>query len=161
SGALIPLGFFGLTGWTVITRGRRSLEVLIGILLLVWAMNSFASFWIYDSAAAHICAAMDLSADKKRDAALTEAKKAVNPDPSNATARILLAMILDGVGQSEEALHEAERAVDLAPLNSVTHSELAALLSRQKNLERAIEEARFSLDLGPENPRAHLVLLLS
>src|SRR5262249_19275553 len=121
SGALIPLGFFGLTGWTVITRGRRSLEVLIGILLLVWAMNSFASFWIYDSAAAEICAAMDLSEDKKRDAALTEARKAVNSDPSNATARILLAMILDGVGQSEEALHEAERAVDLAPLNSVTH----------------------------------------
>jgi Flp pilus assembly protein TadD len=161
SGALIPLAFFGAIGWKVITRGRRSREVLIGILLLIWAMNSFASFWIYNSVAAQICAAIHLSADKKRDAALTEARKAVDTDPSNATARILLAMILDEVGQSEEALHEAGRAVEIAPLNSVTHLELATLSYRQKNLERAIKEARFSLDLGPENPRAHLVLLAS
>jgi Flp pilus assembly protein TadD len=160
-GALIPLGFFGAVGWKVITRGRRRRELLIGILLLVWAMNSFASFWIYNSVADHICAAMHLRADKKRDAALTEARKAVDADPSNATARVLLAMTLDEVGQSEEALHEAERAVELAPLNSVTHLELAALLYRQKNLEKAIKEARFSVDLGPENPRAHFVLLTS
>jgi len=161
SGSLIPLGFFGVMGWNVITRGRRRREVLVAILLLVWAMNSFASFWIYDSVADHICAALDVSADNKRDAALIEARKAVDTDPLNATARTLLAMILDEVGQSEEALHEAERAVELAPLNSVTHLELAALLYRQKSLEKAIKEARVSLDLGPENPRAHLVLLFS
>ena len=160
-GALIPLGFFGALGWNVITRGRRSRELPIGILLLVWAMNSFASFWIYDSVADHICAAIYLSADKKRDAALIEASKAVDTDPSNTTARVLLAMILDEAGQSEKALHEAERAVELAPLNSATHLELAALLSRQKNFEKAIKEARFSLELSPENPRAHFVLLTS
>src|SRR5262249_27696949 len=156
---IIPLAFFGVTGWNVITRGRRNREVLVGILLLVWAMNSFASFWIYDSEADHICAAIHLSENKKRDAALTEARKAVGTDPSNATTRMLLAMILDEVGQSKEALHEAERAVELAPLNSVTHLELAELLYRQKNLEKAIKEARVSLELGPENPRAHLILV--
>jgi len=160
-GALIPLGFFGVLGWNVITRKRRSWELLIGILLLVWAMNSLASFWIYDSVAGHICAAVDLLAEKKRDAALSEARKAVDTGPSNATARVLLARILDEAGQSEEALHEAERAVEIAPLNSVTHLELADLLYRQKNLEKAIKEAHVSLDLGPENPRAHFVLLAS
>jgi Tfp pilus assembly protein PilF len=157
--ALIPLGFFGAVGWNAITRGRKSREMLIGILLLVWAMNSFASFWIYESVANRIGVASHLLAENKRDAALTEARKAVDTDPSNATARLLLATILDEAGQSEEALHEAERAVELAPRNSVTHLQLAGSLSQQKNFERAIEEARRSVDLGPENPRAQLVLL--
>ena len=122
-------------------------------------MNSLASFWIYDSAAAHICAAIHLLAQKKRDAALTEARKAVEAGPSNTTARVLFAMILDEAGQSQEALHEAERAVELAPLSSATHLEVATSLYRQKNLEKGIKEARISLDLGPENPRAHFVLL--
>src|SRR5262245_16492444 len=74
SGIVVPLSFFGVMGWNVITRGRRRREVLIAILLLVWAMNSFASFWIYDSVADHICTALDLSADNKRDAALIEAR---------------------------------------------------------------------------------------
>jgi tetratricopeptide (TPR) repeat protein len=157
--ALIPLGFFGAVGWNAITRGRKSREMLIGILLLVWAMNSFASFWIYESVANRIGVASHLLAEKKRDAALTEARKAVDTDLSNATARLLLATILDEAGQSQEALREAERAVELAPRNSVTHLQLAGLLSQQKNFERAIEEARRSVDLGPENPRAQLVLL--
>src|SRR5262249_33618445 len=134
--ALIPLGFFGALGWNVITRGRRSREMLIGILLLVWAMNSFASFWIYDSVANHIWVASHLLAEKERDAALTEASKAIDTDSSNATARVLLDMILDEAGQSEEALHEAERAVELAPRNSATHLQLTALLARQKNFEK-------------------------
>src|SRR4029077_21074026 len=50
-GALIPLGFFGALVWKWITRGRRSRELPSGILLLVWAMNSFASFWLNDSVA--------------------------------------------------------------------------------------------------------------
>ena len=159
--ALIPLGFFGALGWKVITRGRRSWQLAIGILVLVWAMNSFASFWIHDSEADHIWAAMDLRAEKKRDAAQSEARKAVDTDPSNATARLVLATTLDEMGQPEEALHEAERAVELAPLNSVTHLGLAALLSQQKDFEKAIKEARLSVNLGPENPRAHLILLTS
>lgn len=159
--ALIPLCFFGALGWNVITRGGRSWELPIGILLLVWAMNSFASFWIYDSVANHIWAAMDLQADEKRDAALIEARKAVDTDPSNATARVLLASILDEVGQSGEALHEAERAAELAPLNSLTHLGLAEVLLRQKDFEKAIKEARLSINLGQENLRAHFVFLTS
>jgi tetratricopeptide (TPR) repeat protein len=159
--ALIPIGFFFATGWNVVTRGSRVLRLSIGILLVVWAMNSFASFWIYDPVAQHINTAMHLSINKKPDAALTEAKKAVAADPSNAAARIALVTALEDAKQSSEALEEAEQAIKLAPLDGATHLELGALLFKQNKLERAIEEARLAVAFAPENIHAHLLLLVS
>jgi tetratricopeptide (TPR) repeat protein len=160
-GALIPLGFFCANGWNSVTRGSRALQLTVGIPLVVWAMNSFASFWIYDQAAQHINTARRLSINKKPDAALTEAKKAVAADPSNAAARIALVTALEDAKQPREALAEAEHAIEVAPLDGATHLELGALLFRQNELERAIEEARLAVGAAPENTQARLLLLVS
>ena len=159
--AVIPLGFFVATGWNIVTRGSRLLQLSIGVLLVVWAMNSFASFWIYNPVAQHIYAAMHLSAHGKPDAALTKAKKAVEADPSNAAARIALAITLEEAGQSSEALAEAEHATELAPLDGAAHLELGALLFKQNKLERAIEEAGLAVASAPENNGAHFLLVIS
>ena len=53
--ALVPLCSFGAVGWEVLTRGRKSLQFALGVILLVWAMNSFASVWIRsDSVSTHM-----------------------------------------------------------------------------------------------------------
>jgi Flp pilus assembly protein TadD len=159
--AVIPLGFFVATGWNIVTRGSRVLQLSIGVPLVVWAMNSFASFWIYNPVAQHFYAAMHLSVHGKPEAALTEAKKAVEADPSNAAARIALAIALEDAGQSSEALAEAEHATELAPLNGAAHLELGALLFKQNKLERAIKEARLAVAAAPETKGAHFLLLIS
>jgi tetratricopeptide (TPR) repeat protein len=159
--ALVPLSFFAATGWNVVTDGRKWRQLSIEILLAVWAMNSFGSFWIYDPVAQHVTTAMHLSVAKKPNAALAEAKKAVAADPSNAAARIALATALDDAEQSSEALEQAERATELAPLDGATHRQLGVLLFKQKKLERAIEEARLAVAYAPENTNAHLLLLVS
>ena len=41
--ALSSLAFFGGIGWDALTRRRRVPQLIIGALLTVWAMNSFAS----------------------------------------------------------------------------------------------------------------------
>ncbi|PYM02299.1 MAG: hypothetical protein DMF19_03505 [Verrucomicrobia bacterium] len=159
--ALVPLGFFAAVGWNVVTDGRKWRQLPIAILLTVWAMNSFGSFWIYDPVAQHVITAMHLWAGKKPDAALGEAKKAVAADPSDAAARIALATTLEDARQSSEALQEAEHATELAPLDGATHLKLGTLLFKQNKLERAIEEARLAVAYAPENTRAHLLLLVS
>jgi Flp pilus assembly protein TadD/preprotein translocase subunit SecG len=159
--ALIPLGLFAATGWNILTRRSRLLRLSVGALLLVWAVNSFASFWINDPVAQHRNVAVHLLADKKGDAALTEARKAVDANASNAGARIVLATTLAEAGQPSEALEEAERATELAPLDGATHFELGLLLGRQNKLERAVEEARLAVTAAPENTRAHSLLLAS
>lgn len=159
--ALVPLGFFAATGWNVVTDGRKWRQLPIAILLAVWAMNSFGSFWIYDPVAQHVITATHFSVAKNLDAALAEAKKAVAADPSNAAARVALATALDDAEQSSEALEEAERATELAPRDGATHLKLGMLLFEQKKLERAIEEARLAVAYAPENTHAHLLLLVS
>jgi tetratricopeptide (TPR) repeat protein len=151
---LVPLCFFGAVGWEALTRGRRPLQGALGILLLVWAMNSFASFWIIHSASQHGYMGIKLASTRKLDAALAEAIKAVDSDPANAVARRFSALILNELGRSGEALPSAQRAIELNPLDGAGHLELAVALAGQGEMEAALGEARRALELGPENPAA-------
>src|SRR5204862_1338299 len=51
--ALTPLCFFGALGWETLTRCSRRRRFVLGMLLLVWAMNSFATYWIVPSVEQH------------------------------------------------------------------------------------------------------------
>src|SRR5436190_20154086 len=85
--ALTPLCFFGAMGWKTLTHDSRRLRFVLGMLILVWAMNSFATYWIVPSVEQHLYAAKALSLQGKIDRATAEAARAVESDPSNAAAR--------------------------------------------------------------------------
>ena len=151
---LVPLCFFGAVGWELLTRGRRILQGALGVLLLVWAMNSFASFWIIHSASQHAYMGIKLGSARKLDAALVEAMKAVDSDPADAAARRFSALVLNELGRTSESLPYAQRAVELSPLDGAGHLELGVALAGQGQMEPALGEARRALELGPENPAA-------
>jgi tetratricopeptide (TPR) repeat protein len=151
---LVPLCFFGAVGWERLTRGRRFLQGALGVLLLVWAMNSFASFWIIHSASQYAYMGIKLGSARKLDAALVEAMKAVDSDPANAVARRFSALVLNELGRTSESLPYAQRAIELNPLDGAGHLELAVALAGQGQMEPALGEARRALELGPENPSA-------
>jgi tetratricopeptide (TPR) repeat protein len=157
--ALIPFCCFGAIGWDVLTRGRKALQLALGALLLLWASNSFASFWIRPSALQHIYAGQRLALAHKADAAASEAIKAVNSNPSNATARRFLASVFDTLDRPTEAREQAERAIELNPTDSMCRLQLAITLANQGQMERAINEGRRALELGPENDFAYNFLL--
>jgi tetratricopeptide (TPR) repeat protein len=159
--ALGPFCCFGAIGWDVLTRGRKALQLALATLLFVWASNSFASFWIRPSALQHIYAGQKLVSAHKADAAASEAVKAVNSNPSNATARRFLASVFDTLDRPTEALEQAERAIELNPTDSMSHLQLAITLANQGQTERAINEGRRALELGPENAFAYNFLLAS
>jgi Flp pilus assembly protein TadD len=156
---LVPLCCFGAIGWDVLTRGRKVLQFGLGTILLVWAINSFASVWIRPSPSQHLYLALRLRLEDQIDAAASEAAKAVNSDPSNASARRLLASVLDELGRPKEALEEAQRAAELSPMDNACHLQLGLVLARQGQTERAIEETRRALELGPENVSAYNLLV--
>lgn len=160
-GASAPLAYFTVLGWQMITGGRKSLQFGLGLLLLVWAMNSYASLWIYDDAARYTNQAIHDSLDGNQGEAVVDARKAVGLAPRNAKARVVLATSLDATGQLDEAMREAQRAVEFAPSSSASHTELALLLVKQNEIEQAISEARTAVALGPEDVHAHIVYLLA
>ena len=157
---LIPLCLFGATGWEVITRGRKFLQLTLGAMLFVWAINSFVSVWIVRDASQHAYAALRFSVQDKIDIAAREAAQAVAADPTSAPARELQTLVLAQLGRGSEALAQAEQAVQLHPNESAAHLRLAALLHQQQQTARAIEAARHAIELGPETKSAHNLVVL-
>ncbi|HET6888091.1 MAG TPA: glycosyltransferase family 39 protein, partial [Candidatus Udaeobacter sp.] len=152
--ALTPLCFFGALGWETLTQGRVRWQFVCDLLLLVWAMNSFATYWIIPSASQHLYAAKAWGLQGKMERAADEVVKAVAADPSNAAARGWHALSLSQAGHDDEAIAEAERAIKLSPDDSAAHLDLAFSVERS-DPERAISEARRAIDLGPENSSAY------
>jgi hypothetical protein len=156
--ALTSLCFFGALGWERLTHGRAYLRFIFGTLFLVWAMNSFVTYWIVPSVPQHLYAVKTLGPQGKIDRAAAEAIKAVEADPSNATARGFHALALNQLGRDEEAIKEAERAIELNPDDSAAHLDLA-ISAKRSDTQRAIAEARRAIDLGPENSSAYQLLM--
>jgi tetratricopeptide (TPR) repeat protein len=155
--ALAPLCFFGALGWETLTHGRARSQFVVGALMLAWAMNSLATFWIVPSASQHLYAVKAWGTQGNIDRANAEAAKAVEADPSNAAARGFHSLSLSELGHDEEAIKEAERASELNPTGSTPHLDLAISL-RRNDRERAIGEARQAIQLGPENSSAYQFL---
>jgi protein O-mannosyl-transferase len=140
------------------TRGRARLRSVLSAVLLIWAMNSLATYWIVPSAPQHLFAVKTLGSQGKIDRAATEAVKAVEADPSNAAARGFHALSLNEAGHDEEAIKEAERAIELKPNDSFVHLDLA-ISAKRSDPERAIAEAHRAIELGPENSSAYQFLM--
>jgi tetratricopeptide (TPR) repeat protein len=155
---LTPLCFFGALGWETLTHGRARLRFILGALFLVWAMNSFTTYWIVPSVPQHLYAVKSLGSEGKIDRAAAEAVKAVEADPSNAAARGFRALSLSELGHDEEAINEAERAIQLNPTDSAAHLHLA-ISAKRSDRERAIAEARRAIELGRENSSAYQFLM--
>jgi tetratricopeptide (TPR) repeat protein len=156
--AIMPLCFFGALGWETLTHWNRRLRFVLGTLILVWAMNSFTTYWILPSVAQHLYASEALATEGQIDRAVVEAAKAVDADPSDAVARGSHALGLTELGRDEEAIKEAESAIELSPNDSETHLDLAISIKRS-NPERANAEARRAIELGPENSSAYRFLM--
>jgi tetratricopeptide (TPR) repeat protein len=155
---LTPLSFFGATGWERMTCRHARLRLVLGVLVLVWAMNSFAAYWIIPSEQQHLYAGKVLAVAGNIDRAAAEAMKAVEANPGSPAARGFHALTLSELGHDEEAIKEAERAIELNPADSTVHLDLA-ISARRADPERAIAEARHAIDLGPENSSAYQVLM--
>jgi len=155
---LTPLCFFAALGWETLTRGRRLLQFAFGTILLLWAINSFASVWIVRSVSQRLYLARALRAEAKIDMAESEAAKAAESDPTDSKARQFHALVLSDLDRNEEALKEAERAVELSPTDSAAHLQLA-MSAKRNEIERAISEARRAIELGPENSAAYKSLM--
>jgi tetratricopeptide (TPR) repeat protein len=156
--ALTSFCFFGALGWETLTQRRTTLQIILGMFVLVWALNSFATYWIVPSVTQHLYAAKALGTEGKMDLAAAEAQRAIEADPSNATARGFRALSLLETGQEQESIKEAEHAVELDPSGSGPHLDLAICVNRSDQ-NRAIMEARRAIDLGPENSSAYQFLM--
>jgi tetratricopeptide (TPR) repeat protein len=149
--ALVPFCVFGAVGWDVLTRGRKGLQFALGLVLVVWALNSFVSVWVRSrSASTHVYLGTAFFSEGKNDAALTEFNRAMSLDPADAQAKWLLAAALNDSGNDKDALELAGQALKLDPANAIGHRILSTILFRRGQFKLALDEARRAVELGPE-----------
>jgi tetratricopeptide (TPR) repeat protein len=156
--ALSAIAFLAANGWVVLGGRSKIVQIALTGVLLLWAINSYASHCILPSTA-KLYAALRLSNDGKIDSAMTAAHAAIEANPSNALARRVMASLFVQAGHPEEALDEARHAVELAPEDSNAHAQLALILFNKGDATAAIEQARKAVTLGPENQTAQGILL--
>lgn len=106
----------------------------------------------------HLEAAKAAEAKGDREATITELRRAVNADPTNATSLFELAYRLDLVGEEDEALAMLERACDRPPSSVNALINLAILYEDRGEYARAERCLRQVLETQPNHPRARLYM---
>jgi Flp pilus assembly protein TadD len=155
---LVPLCAFAALGWEKLKSAPRFLRLVVGALLLVWALSSYFSVWIRDSATQHIYAARRLVAAQKLDAAINEAAIAVSKEPSSAIAQCFLAAVVDDAGKKTEAADYTQRGLQIDAVNGYCQIQNAIEVARRGDIKQAATIAQRLVESEPENARAYNVL---
>ena len=160
--ALVPFAAFAALSWQILMNRTRGVQFIVLFLLLLVAINNFASVWIRNSTERHIYAAIRFNEHGKKDRAVVEAAEAIKGDPASGNASYVLAAILDEMGKSQDAINECQRCLALNASNGDCHFQLAVSLAKTGDLNNALMEADRALQLIPENSQANnLVVTLN
>jgi Flp pilus assembly protein TadD len=152
---LVPLCAFAAIGGEKFQRGSRTLRLMVGTLLLFWALNSFFSVWILDSATTHLYARHRLARDGQFAAAANQAREAVAKDPSSSTAECFLAVMLEQIGQSNEVIEHTMRGLQLNNADGFCRLQNASNLEKGGDVRQAITIVQQLVDSEPENKPAY------
>ena len=141
----------GVGAGPAVSAEREGLRAIVCILLGVWAINAYASFWIARSSTRTLLSRarplVDTQGRHREVARLLQA--GLEREPQNAELRSLLARVLSETGDLVEATRQAQTAVRDQPDDPDARLVLATLLTRQERIAEATDHARRAVELAP------------
>ncbi len=157
--ALLPICALGAVGYDAISQALGRLRPVFWVLLGVWAINAYASFWIRAGApSTQTTRAWYLAADGRNEDAAREFSKVLQQNPHDAQARKGLGLCLWQEEHLAEAKTQTEQALNDDPADADGHVQLASILARQNQLTAAVQEAKHAGELAPDMAAAHIKL---
>ncbi len=155
--ALVPLCACGAWGLDALCRRSGKLRPVICILFGLWAINSYAAFWIPRSTvAAQRSRAHSLWKEHRQPEAVESLKAGLARDPNpGAEAQAFLAYLLMETGETQEAARLVAAALQQDPDEPKGHMVTAAILTREQRFDEAIEHARRAVELAPDSESAY------
>ena len=156
--ALVPLSAFVASGFKTWAAFQPRLRLVVIAVLIFWALNSFASVWIYPSTRQHVHVAMRSVLEHQHDRAIAEATDAIKINPSDANALCLLASTLDEAGEQQKALEEVQQGIQSDQTNADCHLLFGIMLGKRKEMDNALQEAKRAQQLAPENSSTYDLL---
>jgi tetratricopeptide (TPR) repeat protein len=154
---LAPLAVFSGWGLDCMAGSRRLQRALLWGAVLIWAGNSYATFWVQDGAQQRAIKGVALLSEGD-ERGLAVLRSALVLDPQEGLARVLLA---------ESELHrsghdsEARALLELAPGHADSarrEMALATLHAREFRLAAAEASIRRAIEIDPDDRNARLAL---
>jgi tetratricopeptide (TPR) repeat protein len=163
SPALLPFSALVAVGWDWLRRRRGAVGSALWVLLLVWSMTAYASFWVRSgNPATRLLLSSEsgkaLLEQGKLDEAIGQFEEVVQVEPDYADGHINLGAALEKKGQSDEAIRQYEAALRLRPDSAAAHKSLGAALDKKGQSEEAIRHYQEAVRLKPDSADAHINL---
>jgi len=156
--AIVPICAFAAIGWQKLGRPSPILRFAVTTFLLIWVLNSFCAVWIGHSVNQRIYAARQFIREHRQEAAIDEATRGAQENPSNSTAQCFLGAILTDAGRTNDATAPTQRGLELDSADGHCQIELAIDLAKHGDFERAMGAAHRLVQSQPENMRAWDIL---
>jgi tetratricopeptide (TPR) repeat protein len=158
---LLPLGAFVGLGLDWLAARGRAFAGCAAVLLVLWAMTSYATYWMRPrSAPAQTLHGVTLMAAGRPAEAVPRFVAALRQDPNHLRARSWLVNALAHSGRVTEARQLGEQAIAQIPGDAEMRLALATALEAEGRLPDAIEHTRQAVALAPDHPAARRQLAL-
>ncbi len=151
---LVPFCVLGSLGFDFLTRRSPKLCSVVCVVFGLWAINSYASFWISRSSVPAAVAKARALGAKGQNLEATEfltdfLQQRLRREPRNEEVRFSLAYFLTITGREDEGIREAEMLVKQDPNDCRGHHVLALAFAHKQQAGRALEQLRQVLVLAP------------
>jgi tetratricopeptide (TPR) repeat protein len=154
--AILPVCAFGALGYDALKRLGKPVLWIITVALGVWAMNSYATFWIHNHTVANqIHLGLGARQEGRPAESLSHYSEAVRLAPHDLEAKAFLAIELTFQNRTNELKALAAQAVRDPLPDGESHLYLAEILGLDGQLDAAIAEVRQSIAAEPDNAVAH------
>lgn len=158
--ALLPLCVFGAEAWEAASLNRPWAGGLLATVLGMWALTSFATYWISsDAAQTHILLGSECVNSGQLERSVVHCNAALKEEPGNVVARSQLASSLDALGRASDAREQIERNLADHPDAAMCHLQYALIAQAASQWPAAVEHTRRALALAPDCIPAHSILV--
>ncbi len=158
--ALLPFSALVAEGWDWLRRRHRAAGSAVWVLLLVWSMTVYTSFWVRSgSPMTELVSSTELGRafmqQGKFDEAIGQFEEAVRVKPDYALAHNNLGYALAQKGRLDEAIRQYQEALRLDPGCTLAHFNLGNALADKGQIDEAIRQIREALRLKPDYAEAY------
>jgi tetratricopeptide (TPR) repeat protein len=164
--ALLPFSAVVAVGWDWLRQRHRVAGVSVWVLLLVWSMTAYTSFWVRSAhPETRLPKGIELGSalldQGKLDEAIHLLQEAVRVNADSAEAHYSLGFALGKKGQIEEAIRQFQEALRLRPAYPEAHNNLGIALGKKGQTEEAIRQFQEATRLKLDYAEAHYHLGLA
>lgn len=157
--AMVAISAFAVIGWDHLKSRMPQATILLSACLAIWAMTSYASFWIQEnSPITQANLGRGFLKEGNTSAAFVHLLNALRLDPGNVSASTVVSDTLAQRGRLDQAAELAERNVKEHPDNALCHLSLAFVLEKEGKMEAAVEQTARAVESAPDDPNMRVQL---